>query len=103
MEADEAVADTIGVAAKPSGLRIPPIQRFPREVARGRSLMWGKMTGPAAGSVLDIRSSLSQASPGLFSRGRDAFVFQPRHTHEHFFSRHFRRASKRPLFQSVAY
>jgi len=34
--------------------------------------MWGKMTGPAAGSVLDMPLVIEPGFAGLFSRGRDA-------------------------------
>jgi hypothetical protein len=45
--------------------------------------MWGKMTGPAAGSVLDMPLVIEPGFAGLFSRAR-CFVLQRRHTHEHF-------------------
>jgi len=34
--------------------------------------MWGKMTGPAAGSVLDMPLVIEPGFAGLFSRERDA-------------------------------
>ena len=63
--------------------------------------MWGKMTGPAAGSVLDMPLVIEPGFAGLFSRERDALCCNE-DTHTNIFLTAFRRASKRPLFQSVA-
>jgi hypothetical protein len=47
--------------------------------------MWGKMTGPAAGSVLDKPLVIEPGFAGLFSRRRDALRGdEDTHTHEHF-------------------
>jgi hypothetical protein len=59
------------------------------------------MTGPAAGSVLDMLPVIKPGFPGLFSRGRDALCCNE-DTHTNIFLTAFRRASKRALFQSVA-
>jgi hypothetical protein len=63
--------------------------------------MWGKMTGPPAGSVLDKPLVIEPRFAGLFSRRRDALCCNE-DTHTNIFCATFRRASKWPLFQSVA-